>query len=127
MCFLSALIGNPAARSKDLRKRRNLRDRRRIGTSWDLSHPGCAAGKCIWRKVKANRGDYVRACRNGRGYDAVACRTDVDKNGKLAGWSHSATGGMRGDVHIDRDDPRADFSRSKQAGRVAFIGGLLSR
>ncbi|PYX53728.1 MAG: hypothetical protein DMG76_24365 [Acidobacteria bacterium] len=55
----------PSARSKDLRKRRNLGDRRRIGTSWDLSHPGCVAGKGIWREVKANRGDYVRACGNG--------------------------------------------------------------
>ena len=60
------------------------------------------------------------------GYDAVACRSDVDKNGKLAGWSHSATGGMRGDVHINSDDARADFSRSKQAGRVVLIEGLLS-
>ena len=33
--------------------------------SWDLSHPGCVAGKGIWRKVKANRADYVRACGNG--------------------------------------------------------------
>jgi hypothetical protein len=33
---------------------------------------------------------------------------------------------MRGDVRIDSDDARADFSRSQQAGTVAFIEGLLS-
>jgi hypothetical protein len=31
---------------------------------------------------------------------------------------------MRGDVHIAIDDVRADFSRSKQSGKVAFMHRL---
>lgn len=97
-------------------KRRNLRDSSRSGPCCDLSNPGCVACEGIWRKVEANRGDHVRACGNGGRYDALVRGTDVDKNGEPARRFVGTTGGMRGDVCIDSDDARADFSGSKQAG-----------